>query len=65
MTSSVVTNCACCNKPVITKHKSKARTCSTSCYFKLYRLNKKLEKEAAERQATIEAYLAEQAILAQ
>jgi hypothetical protein len=61
MTSSVVINCACCGKPVVTKYKSKNRTCSTSCYFKLYRANKKLEKAEAEKQAIIEAFLAEQA----
>lgn len=64
MTSSVIVTCACCGKPVITKHKSKARTCSTSCYFKLYRKQKKLEKSETEKQAIIQEYLEEQAALA-
>lgn len=61
--ASVIVTCACCGKPVITKHKSKNRTCSTSCYFKLYRKQKRLEKIEAEKQAIIQAYLEEQAAL--
>lgn len=47
--SSLLVLCACCSKPVVTKNKSKERTCSHNCYMKLYR--KRLKAKALEDNA--------------
>ncbi len=50
MSQSVLVSCACCNKPVVTKHKSKERTCSHRCYITLWRK----KKAAAEQLQLLE-----------
>lgn len=52
MSNSLLVNCACCSKPVITKHKSKRRTCSHKCFMKLWRQDR---KAVAENLAAAEA----------
>ena len=41
MSNTLLVNCACCNKLVITKNKSKRRTCSHACFMKLWRADRK------------------------
>lgn len=50
MSKSLLINCACCNKPVVAKHKSKERTCSHRCYMTLWRKKKAAEQSALEDQ---------------
>lgn len=57
--SSLYVPCAHCGKLVITKHKSKQRTCSMRCYMTLYR--RKLKEEAALIADSLEATLETQA----
>ncbi len=61
--ASVIVKCACCGKSVVAVHKSKNRTCSKSCYFKLYRKKKRLEqieREKALKAAAVAAHIASQ-----
>lgn len=48
MSLSLLAYCAACNKPVITKHKSKRRTCSHACYMQLWREDRKLAEQATQ-----------------
>lgn len=48
MSQSLLVYCACCNKPVITKHKSKRRCCSHACFMKLWRHDRKLAEQATQ-----------------
>jgi hypothetical protein len=51
MSNSLLVYCACCNKPVITKHSSKRRTCSHACYMKLWRKDRKDSEQTSTQQA--------------
>jgi endogenous inhibitor of DNA gyrase (YacG/DUF329 family) len=59
MSNSLLVPCACCNKLVITKNKSKRRTCSHACYMMLWRADKRAAQLAAQQAAVS----AEQAVI--
>lgn len=48
MSHSLLVPCACCSKLVITKNKSKRRTCSHACYMQLWRKDKQAATTAAD-----------------
>lgn len=54
MSNSLLVPCACCNKLVITKNKSKRRTCSHKCYMALWREDKRTAQIAAQQAACAE-----------
>ncbi|MNE20220.1 hypothetical protein D3C80_1133290 [compost metagenome] len=54
MSNSLLVRCACCDKLVITKHKSKRRTCSHACYMVLWRADKRAAEIAAQKALTAE-----------
>jgi len=48
MSQSLLAYCARCNKPVITKHKSKRRCCSHACFMAMWRNDRKLAEQATQ-----------------
>lgn len=51
MSHSLLVPCACCGKMVITKNRSKRRTCSHTCYMMLWRQDKRAAQLAAQQEA--------------
>lgn len=53
MSNSLLIPCACCNRLVITKNKSKRRTCSHKCFMRLWRADKRAAQEAASAEKPV------------